>query len=68
MSFMMHVVAGFGLCVVFAPPLVAGGADFNMTAWHVIFQDMSTSKAEGGAGNQATRGDSLSEWPWRWKL
>jgi hypothetical protein len=60
---MIHVIAGFGLYVVFAPPFVTGGREFNMTAWHAVFQDMSTSKAEGGQGIKlpATRDDSLSE-------
>ena len=33
---MMHCIAGFGLWVVWSPPFVKGGADFNMTAWWLV--------------------------------
>jgi hypothetical protein len=36
MSLMMHCIAGFGLWVVWSPPFVKGGADFNMTAWWLV--------------------------------
>jgi hypothetical protein len=39
--FMMHIVAGLGLYIVWAPPFVKGGSDFNMTCWWTVLMDVT---------------------------
>jgi hypothetical protein len=44
LHYMMHIVAGLGLYIVWAPPFVRGGSDFNMTCWWTVLMDVTITR------------------------
>jgi hypothetical protein len=41
LHFMLHIVAGLGMFLVWSPLFIKGGADFNMTCWWTVLMHMT---------------------------